>query len=252
MTQFRPSRFQTLPTVVKNLIIVNVLVLIAQHFVANKFFNFEDTFALHSWQSEFFKPWQLVTHMFMHSTESIGHIFSNMLALYFFGSVLENVWGAKRFFIFYIVCGLGAALCHLTALYFENQAMLSALQNAVDAESLQHFVNKYGSRIQVSGSYTANDISAILINGATLGASGAVFGCLAAFGYLFPNTDIYLYFFIPLKAKWFVLLYAGFEIAMTVRNSAGDNVAHIAHLGGALVGFILVYYWNRSNRKHFY
>jgi membrane associated rhomboid family serine protease len=90
------------------------------------------------------------------------------------------------------------------------------------------------------------------LNQATVGASGAVFGCLAAFGYLFPNSLIYLYFFIPMKAKWFVILYAGIELWLGVRNSAGDNVAHWAHLGGALVGFLLVLYWNRRNRRHFY
>ena len=90
------------------------------------------------------------------------------------------------------------------------------------------------------------------LNEATLGASGAVFGCLVAFGYLFPNTKIYIYFFIPLKAKWFVLLYAGFELSMAISNSAGDNVAHVAHLGGALVGFLLVYFWNKKNRSNFY
>ncbi|MBW7953038.1 MAG: rhomboid family intramembrane serine protease, partial [Chitinophagaceae bacterium] len=87
------------------------------------------------------------------------------------------------------------------------------------------------------------------LNEATLGASGAVFGCLAAFGYLFPNTNIYIYFLFPLKAKWFVLIYAGLELVQAVQNSAGDNVAHVAHLGGALVGILLVYYWNKTNKK---
>ncbi len=255
MTQFRPSRFEVLPTVVKNLIIINVLVLAAQHFVGNKYFMFNDTFALHSWQSELFKPWQLVTHMFMHG--GLDHIFSNMLALYFFGSVLENVWGSKRFLIFYMVCGLGAALCHLTALHFENVAMLNQLNNATDAESIQHFIKSHLNGLEVTGQLDFSKEEAVALtqlhfNQPTLGASGAVFGCLAAFAYLFPNTEIYLYFLLPLKAKWFILLYAGFEIVMTVRNSAGDNVAHIAHLGGALVGFILVYYWNKSNRRNFY
>lgn len=248
MTQFRPSRFQVLPVVVKNLIIINCLVLAAQHFVGDKYFNFDDTFALHSWQSSLFKPWQLVTHMFMHG--GINHLFSNMLAVYFFGSVLENVWGAKRFLVFYIICGLGAALCHLTALHFENANMLDALNRIADTESLQHFFNKYGPR--VNRALTAPEIASELVNTATVGASGAVFGCLAAFAYLFPNTEIYLYFFIPIKAKWFVLLYAIFELTMAVQNSAGDNIAHTAHLGGALFGIMLVYYWNRSNKKHFY
>jgi len=90
------------------------------------------------------------------------------------------------------------------------------------------------------------------INTITVGASGAVFGCLAAFGYLFPNSLIYMYFFIPVKAKWFVIFYAGLELWLGVQNSAGDNVAHWAHLGGALVGFLLVLYWNKRNRRNFY
>ena len=89
------------------------------------------------------------------------------------------------------------------------------------------------------------------LNEPTLGASGAIFGCLAAFGYLFPNTYIYLYFFFPIKAKWFVILYAGFELVMAVQNTAGDNVAHVAHLGGALAGFLMVYFWNK-NKKRFH
>jgi membrane associated rhomboid family serine protease len=100
------------------------------------------------------------------------------------------------------------------------------------------------------GTYTA--VVNAKLNSATVGASGAVFGCLAAFGYLFPNTYIYIYFFIPLKAKWFVMLYAAFELYSGIRNSAGDDIAHFAHLGGALVGIILVYYWNKTNRKQFY
>lgn len=262
MTQFRPARFQVLPTVIKNLLIINVLVFVAQNTIGDKYFNFTDTFALHSWQSPLFKPWQLITHMFMHGGNlfqfDISHIFGNMLALYFFGSVLENLWGAKRFLIFYFACGLGAALFHLTALHFSNQALIHQLSNAMDYESIKHFIVKNMDGYSFTGGQvvynneTANELLKLKINEATLGASGAVFGCLAAFAYLFPNTEIYLYFFIPLKAKWFVLFYAAFELYMSIKNSAGDNVAHIAHLGGAVVGFILVYYWNKTNRKRFY
>lgn len=255
MTQFRPSRFQVLPPVIKNLLIINILVIIAQNTIANKYFIFNDVFALHSWHSSLFKPWQLVTHMFMHS--GFDHIFSNMLALYMFGSVLENLWGAKRFLIFYFACGFGAALFHLTALYFEQATMITQFSNANDVSSIKSFIQNNMDGLVSTGlisfnKETAYEIVQLHINEATLGASGAVFGCLAAFGYLFPNTEIYLYFFIPLKAKWFVLLYAAFELTMAFRNSAGDNVAHIAHLGGAVVGFGLVYFWNKTNKKRFY
>src|SRR3954470_24523208 len=123
MREFRPGRFQILPLVIKNLIIINVLVFIAQQTVEKSgnpnFMN--DLFALHTWQSPLFKPWQFITHLFMHG--NIGHIFGNMLALWMFGSILENLWGPKRFLIFYLMCGFGAALCHMIVLYVENQNM---------------------------------------------------------------------------------------------------------------------------------
>ena len=233
MTEFRPSSFQILPAVIKNLLILNGLFFLAQNTVGRELINMEDLFALHTWQSPFFRPWQFITHMFMHG--NLGHIFGNMFALWMFGSILENLWGPKRFLTFYLVCGLGAALCHMIVLYFENEHIISAF-NSLDA------ISQAENRELVYAK----------LNEATLGASGAVFGCLVAFGYLFPNTKIYIYFFIPLKAKWFVLLYAGFELSMAISNSAGDNVAHVAHLGGALVGFLLVYFWNKTNRKTFY
>ncbi len=234
MTEFRPGSFQILPTIIKNLIIINVLVFLAQQVLGSSLgFSFDDVFALHSWQSDLFRPWQFVTHMFMHG--SIGHIFSNMFALWMFGSILENLWGPKRFLTFYLVCGLGAALCHMSVLYFENQTLIH--QFAALSPTEQNF---YHDRFIGQ------------INEATVGASGAVFGCLAAFGFLFPNTYIYLYFFLPLKAKWFVLIYAGLELTQAIQNSAGDNVAHVAHLGGALFGVLLVWFWNKNNRRNFY
>lgn len=234
MTEFRPGRFQMLPTIIKNLIIINVLVFLAQITIGkNPSFPMDDLFALHAWQSPLFKPWQFVTYLFMHG--GWDHLFFNMLALWMFGAILENLWGPKRFTTFYLACGLGAALCHMVVLYFENRALLHEFYSMPVFQ--QQFYQQAIDR---------------KIDEATLGASGAVFGCLAAFGYLFPNTYIYLYFFIPLKAKWFVILYAGLELFMAVRSSAGDNVAHVAHLGGALVGLLLVYFWNKNNRRTFY
>jgi len=233
MTEFRPSSFQILPTVIKNLLIINGLFFLAQVTIGKQLLNMDDLFALHTWQSPLFKPWQFITHMFMHG--NLGHIFSNMFALWMFGSILENLWGPKRFLTFYISCGLGAALAHMIVLYFQMQPVVDAF-NLLSYEQQQQVLHDPNFRL----------------NEATLGASGAVFGCLAAFGYLFPNTKIYLYFSLPIKAKWFVLLYAGFELSMAFENSAGDNVAHVAHLGGAVVGFLLVYFWNKTNRRRFY
>ncbi len=234
MQQFRPTRFEILPTIVKNLLIINGLVFLAQETIGKQLpIPLENLFALHTWQSSLFKPWQFVTHMFMHG--SFSHLFSNMLALWMFGAVLENLWGAQKFLWFYIICGLGAAFCHMGVLYFETEHLIASFNRADEATQQVEHVALF-----------------MKLNEATLGASGAVFGCLAAFGYLFPNTYIYIYFLLPLKAKWFVLIYAALELVQAVQNSAGDNVAHIAHLGGGLVGIILVYFWNKTNKKTFF
>lgn len=234
MTEFRPGGFQVLPLIVKNLLIINVLVFLAQQvFDATGSFSMENYFALHDIRSVFFRPHQIISYLFLHG--SGFHIFSNMFALWMFGSALENYWGPKRFIIFYLLCGIGAGLLHLGVLYVENNPIVEIFRT-IPIEKQQELLY-------------APDFK---LNGGTIGASGSVFGCLAAFGYLFPNSLIYLYFFVPIKAKWFVLGYAAMELFSGVRNSAGDNVAHWAHLGGALVGFLLVFYWNKTNRRTFY
>jgi membrane associated rhomboid family serine protease len=235
MTEFRPSSFQILPSVVKNLIIINALCFGAQFVLPHQGINVDNLFALHTWQSDLFKPWQFITYMFMHSTDDFSHIFFNMFALWMFGSVLENVWGPKRFLTFYIVCGLGAALCHMVVLYFEFQPYVEAFYSLPQQLQQQHYAEFQDG-----------------LSGATIGASGAVFGCLAAFGYLFPNDHLYIMGLLPIKAKWLVIIYAGVELFSAIQNSAGDTVAHVAHLGGALAGFLMVYFWNKTNRKTFY
>jgi membrane associated rhomboid family serine protease len=234
MTEFRPGRFQMIPPVIKNLIIINVLVFLAQRtFASSESFNIENLFALHDIHSIYFKPHQLVTYLFLHG--GWDHIFFNMFALWMFGSILENLWGPKRFLIFYMLCGIGSGLLHLFVLYQEMAPIVHQMQQAP---------------LDVQQEYITNPN--YVVNGATVGASGAIFGCLAAFGYLFPNSLIYLYFFVPIKAKWFVLIYAAMELFLGVRNSAGDNVAHWAHLGGAAVGILLVLYWKKHDRRNFY
>jgi len=181
MTEFRPGGFQMIPPVIKNLIIVNVLIFIAQQvFANNPSFSIDNYFALHDIHSVYFKPHQLITHMFMHG--GWDHLFFNMFALWMFGSILENVWGGKRFLTYYILCGLGSAALHLAVLYYENGQLLHAFNSMNPDEQQQAAEAIYGR-----------------INEATLGASGAIFGCLAAFGYLFPNSLIYLYFFVPMN-----------------------------------------------------
>lgn len=286
MTQFRPGSFQILPVVIKNLLIINCLVFLAQLTIDGLapggdlqpgIGMLTNTFALHHILSPLFKPWQLVTHLFMHG--SLLHIFSNMFALWMFGSILENLWGPKRFLLFYILCGIGAAVLHLGTLWYENLPLINDLKAFRLHPGFEAYMQFFNNHPPIAGESDLTNLNRIAeqwhadpgnnqfagdaivavtdytnqaLSEPTLGASGAVFGCLAAFGYLFPNNYIYLYFFVPMKAKYFVLLYIGFELVMSYRNSAGDNIAHMAHLGGALVGFLLVYFWNKTNRQHFY
>lgn len=233
MSEFRFTRPNRFPPVIKNLIIINVLVFIAQVTFGAKTPFIENLFALHDIRSVFFKPHQLLTHMFLHG--SLGHLLFNMLALWMFGSLLENYWGAKRFLQFYLISGLGAGLLHLIVLYFEMEPAMQAFKSLPTDLQLEFI-----------------DSSRFKINMPTVGASGAIFGCLAAFGYLFPNMLIYVYFLFPIKAKWFVIIYGAIELSLAIQNSAGDNVAHFAHLGGAITGFIIVYIWNKTNRKTLY
>jgi membrane associated rhomboid family serine protease len=229
MADIRMRNFQAIPPVIKNLLIINGLAYLAQQIFVGPDFHFTHFFALHDIRAELFRPHQIVTHMFLHG--DFWHLLFNMFALWMFGSMLENIWGPKRFLIFYMLSGLGAAILHLAVLYYELTPTYQLLPTLSGKELLDNLYK---------------------VNQATLGASGAVFGCLAAFGYLFPNSLIYIYAIIPVKAKYFVIFYAAMELWLGIRNSAGDNVAHWAHLGGALVGFLLVWYWNKNNRHRFY
>jgi membrane associated rhomboid family serine protease len=234
MTDFRLGRSQVIPPVIKNLIIINVVVYLVQWTFENRGSNWMyDFFALHDIRSSFFKPHQIVTYMFLHG--GFWHIFWNMLILWMFGSILENYWGPKRFLTFYIVCGIGAALLHLLVIYQELSPAFDSLNTVPIHEQLA-----------IRSDYHMN------INQPTLGASGAIFGCMVAFGLLFPNSLIYIYALIPIKAKWAVLAYVLYELFLGVQNNAGDNVAHWAHLGGGLFGLILVFYWRKTDRKNFY
>jgi membrane associated rhomboid family serine protease len=234
MADFRMGRSQVLPPVIKNLIIINVIVFLLQWSLQRSGSSFmENYFALHDVRSYFFKPHQLITYMFLHG--GFAHIFWNMLILWMFGSILENYWGPRRFLTFYIVCGVGAAILHLLVLYHELTPAWQELNNYP---------------IHEQGPFRFDPSTPI--NTATLGASGAIFGCMVAFGLLFPNSLIYIYALIPVKAKWAVLAYVLFELFSGIENTAGDNVAHWAHLGGGLVGLLLVFYWRKTDRRNFY
>jgi membrane associated rhomboid family serine protease len=234
MAEFRPGGFKTLPTVIKNLIIICALVFLAQQ-VSQRVFHYplEYLFALHYWQSSWFKSFQLVTHMFMHG--GFWHIAINMFVLWMFGRVLENIWGPKRFLTFYIICGLGAALCFLAVqtIQFHNLPGSDSVGFAMGLNP-EHFLRMGNRRM------------AMFLAEPVLGASGAIFGVLVAFGMMFPNSLIYFYFFIPIKTKWFVIGYIVVELYSGIAENPGDHVAHFAHLGGALFGFILMKIWQNK------
>ena len=232
--------------VVKNLLLINILFYIAQWTIPS----FTQNLELHPISSEDFKPWQLATHFFMHSPYSIGHIFFNMFALVIFGSQLERVWGAQRFLGYYISCALGAAVLHLGVNYYR----IHIIEINLSLEDLELFRNSAYDAFQKGMNFKDPVLAQLnlLHHTPMLGASGAVFGLLAAFGYLFPNTELMLLFPpIPIKAKYFVIGYAALELYLGVSNNPSDNVAHFAHLGGALVGIIIVLYWGKNRNSFF-
>jgi membrane associated rhomboid family serine protease len=235
--------FFGLPPVVKNIILINVLMLLVDY-AAKSVFGMDLTMVLGLYfpKSEQFMPVQILTHMFMHG--GIWHLFFNMYALYIFGQVLENVWGPKRFFIYYIVCGLGAALTHETVIAFQYDHLAQSLS----PENLQIVLNEGTAYFREGKVFTDETMKSlqILLNTPTVGASGAVFGILLAFGVLFPNTQLMLLIPpIPIRAKYFVLIYGAIELYLAL-TQPGSNIAHAAHLGGMLFGYILIRYWRKT------
>lgn len=244
MTNFRTSGFSGTPPVVKNLIIINVLMLLA-NFAFNNQLNFK--LGLYYFNSEHFEPYQLVSHMFMHG--GFAHLFFNMFALWMFGRVLESVWGMKRFFIYYFVTGLGAAFLHLMVNHIQAQSIMAQLPEGTIDE-----VMTKGQDLILQQRNWAHPLKGKLnaiMNVPTVGASGAVFGILIGFGMLFPNTRLILLFPpIPIKAKYFVLILGGVELFLSV-TQPGSGIAHIAHVGGMLFGFVMIKIWN-MNKNTFY
>lgn len=239
-----------MPPVVKNLLILNVVMFIVTIIGEQQGIRMTYLLGGYVFGSPFFEPYQMVTHFFMHG--GLFHIFFNMFALVIFGSVLEQVWGPKRFFIFYIATALGAFIFHQVVGYME----FKQIESALIADGYDMFeVNKRISELHVQGMIFTEPLLRdyqIAIGVPVVGASGAVYGLLAAFAYLFPNTQLMLLFPpIPVKAKWLVLFLVGIALFNSVRSQPGDNIAHLAHLGGAVVGFIIVLIWQRD-KKNFY
>ncbi len=246
MQNFRPS-FNTIPPVVKNLIIINSIMLFITYIMSLRGIDLTNILGLHYIESPEFKPYQLVTHMFMHG--GLLHLFFNMFALWMFGRVLESVWGPKRFFIFYFVTGLGAAVFYSFVNYLEFHYLASHM-----TPETVNMVMSQGTEIFNQGKNFSDPDAGklnLLLNVPTVGASGAIFGILLGFGMLFPNTELMLLFPpIPIKAKYFVMGYGAIELFSGITNTGG-NVAHFAHLGGMLFGFIMIKYWNKTT-THFY
>jgi membrane associated rhomboid family serine protease len=201
---------------------------------------------MHYFGSSLFNPAQLVTYMFLHG--GFTHIFFNMFALWMFGYTLEHVWGPKRFLTYYFVTGIGAALVHMIVLWINISGIQSDVTAVMMAPSWS--MNPGDPAYINQASNYMNELVILKMDVPTVGASGAVFGILLAFGMMFPNALIYLYFFFPIKAKWFVIAYGAMEIYFGFANNPGDNVAHFAHLGGMLFGIFMILYWRKKDRVH--
>jgi membrane associated rhomboid family serine protease len=235
--------FIGLPPVVKNIILINVVMWLGDLTVKSVFgMDLTMILGLYFPKSDQFMPLQLVTHMFMHG--NFWHIFMNMYALFIFGQVLEQVWGPKRFFIYYMVCGLGAAFIHESVILFQYERIL----NSLSPDQIELVLNEGSTYLREGKVFSDETMKSlqIMLNTPTVGASGAVFGILLAFGVLFPNTQLMLLFPpIPIRAKYFVLAYGGIELYLAV-TQPGSNIAHAAHLGGMLFGYILIRYWRKT------
>lgn len=275
--QYRPQRFTILPPVVKNLLIINGLMYLATTVFQSQYhIDLSEYLGLHYFSSSYFKPYQLITYMFMHG--SLEHVFFNMFALWMFGNTLENFWGSKRFLVYYMITGIGAALIYLGYEAYQIHEMQQALQSLVMNTTSEQYVNVLSNhfnafyelpeiRSQVEEfvrqwnahpldlgmqSHAIADIQQLITfkeDVPMIGASGSVFGVLLAFGMLFPNVMLYVYFFFPIRAKYFVILYGLMELGLGIANNPTDNVAHFAHLGGMLFGFFLIRYWQKHKTR---
>lgn len=274
---FRPRGFSMLPPVVKNLLILNGLFFLATWVFRSMGVDLLQTLALYYPGSPNFSPYQYVTHLFMHG--SFGHLFFNMFALWMFGYMLENVWGSQRFLVFFMITGLGAAFFHTLVNWIDYSSIQTAIDNynasptpdaflavlkdqfgglyEVNRETIGSFISRFRSdptnANMIQESYNLlNRFYDMKINTPTVGASGAVYGILMAFGILFPNVLVYIYFLIPVKVKYLVIFLIGMELYLGIASNPGDNVAHFAHLGGMIFGYGLLRLWrNRTNRNQF-
>jgi len=228
--------FRNIPIVTKNLLIINVLIFLLSLVVSpigGK--SLIDWGALHFFMASDFYLYQFITYQFLHG--GFTHLIFNMFALWMFGCVIENVWGPKKFIFYYIFCGVGAGLCQELVQYVQFAA------DGLTSMDPEQMLNVNGRHLM-----TVNEVMNL---SSTIGASGAIYGILLAFAMTFPNERIFIIPIpIPIKAKWFVVIYAGVELFLAM-NSMGDGVAHMAHIGGMLFGFLLILYWRKYPSSNF-
>lgn len=264
----RVGGFNILPHVVKHLLIINGIFFLAKLLLSTRGIDLDSIFGLHYFAASDFKIWQIITYMFMHG--NFGHIFFNMFALWMFGSTIERAWGGKRFLIYYLITGIGAAIIHYAIVYFQIHPTLALLNQFLDQPSLDtyRYLAEQNTNPRFAGMLTQNlailqsdpsslseliqitfNVRETFLNSfVIIGASGAVFGLLLAFGMMYPNSEIYVYFLLPIKAKYFVIIYGAIELLYGVMGSS-DGVAHFAHLGGMLFGLILILLWRKQDRN---
>lgn len=232
MADFRMRGFNEIPPVIKNLVIINALIWLAELSFGE---NFVSVLSLHYYRSEEFGLWQPVTYMFLHDPGMFFHILFNMLMLWMFGSTLEGLWGSRRFLIFYILCGIGAGIIQMAASAVEMNMLMSSLQQGKIPEA--EFIERGRG----------------IYHGIALGASGAVMGVMVGFAYTFPNMPLFIFPLpVPIKAKYMVMGYVLIDLFSGINPRLNTGIAHFAHVGGALIGLILVMTMNKNNRRTFY
>lgn len=271
--------FRDVPVVVKNIIIINVIMVVLQLVLFPMGIDLQNYLALHYFTAQHFHWWQFITHMFMHGSpypsalgETVAHIFFNMFGLYMFGSVIENRLGSQRFLIFYLICGVGAGLCYLGVnsleyaslakeiMRFQEHPTISAFSDFIQAHNLpanadfiaQWSADPHNTEFANAANRGLNTWMMEVQDSPMVGASGAVFGILFAFAYLYPDVELYIMFIpVPVKAKWAVAGYAAIELFSGIGRFKGDNIAHFAHLGGMLFAFILLRLWVRRRNNYY-
>ena len=246
------SFFSQIPPVTKNLIIINLIVWLAMFILPGRLgVGLENYGGLHYFHAADFNPAQLITYMFMHSTQSFAHIFFNMFSLWMFGMTLERTLGSARFLFYYISCGVGAALVQefIWMLTWEDTFVrLLSTNFHLDFPEAKEYLQQMTASAE-GKEWLARNMNIFI----TIGASGAVYGVLLAFGMLFPNAPLYLFFIpVPIKAKWMVIGMGAIELLIGLSESAGkaDGVAHFAHLGGTIFGFLIILYWKKKGTFH--